>query len=122
MDPPPESFISGAQVWMPRTVAVTLISKVLFHSSMSISGNMFSALDPTMFMSTCRPPACFLTCSTAASHWSWLTTSSSIKCAFPPVSLISAARVSPCSWLRPAMNTVAPSLANSRAEARPMPP
>ena len=28
MDPPPESFISGAQVWMARTVAVTEQSPV----------------------------------------------------------------------------------------------
>jgi hypothetical protein len=43
MEPPPESFMSGAHVWMPWRVPVTLISKILFHSSMSISGNMTSA-------------------------------------------------------------------------------
>ena len=36
--------------------------------------------------------------------------------------LASAAKASPRATLRPAMNTVAPSFANSRADARPMPP
>ena len=35
IEPPPESLISGAQVWMPRRVPVTLISKILLNSSMS---------------------------------------------------------------------------------------
>ena len=39
IEPPPDSLISGAQVWMPLRVPVTLISKILFHSSMSTFGN-----------------------------------------------------------------------------------
>ena len=68
IEPPPESLMSGAQVWMPRSVPVTLISKILLNSSMSTSGNRTSALLPTMFISTCSAPACSLTRTTAASH------------------------------------------------------
>ncbi|MBV8711784.1 MAG: IS66 family transposase zinc-finger binding domain-containing protein [Solirubrobacterales bacterium] len=70
IEPPPESLISGAQVWMPRRVAVTLISKIRFQASMSTSGRITRSLDPTMFMSTCSPPAWSFTWATAASQWS----------------------------------------------------
>ena len=59
IEPPPDSLISGAQVWMPLRVPVTLISKILFHSSMSTLGNRTRALLPTMFMRTCSA-ACLL--------------------------------------------------------------
>jgi hypothetical protein len=70
IEPPPESLISGAQVWMPLSVAVTLISKIPFQASMSTSGNITRSFDPTMFISTCSPPAWSLIWATAASHWS----------------------------------------------------
>jgi hypothetical protein len=47
IEPPPESLMSGAQVWMPLRVPVTLISKILFHSSISISmRNCVSEVQP----------------------------------------------------------------------------
>jgi hypothetical protein len=48
IEPPPESFSNGAEVWMPRRVPVTLISKILLNSPISTSGNLTSAFDPTM--------------------------------------------------------------------------
>src|SRR5262245_45537119 len=33
IEPPPEAFISWAQVWMPMRVPLTLTSNTLFHSS-----------------------------------------------------------------------------------------
>jgi hypothetical protein len=44
IEPPPDSLISGAQVWMPRRVPVTLISKILFHSSISDHRDLRAAL------------------------------------------------------------------------------
>jgi hypothetical protein len=79
MAPPPDSLIKGAQVWIRRTVAVTLIWTMSFQESTLTSGNMFSELEPTLFIGTCKPPTFSLMFSAAASYCSWSTTSSSTK-------------------------------------------
>jgi acyl dehydratase len=61
IEPPPESFISLAQAWMPMSVPVTLTSNTRFHSSIETSGMTVMALVPTMFMSTWSAPALLFT-------------------------------------------------------------
>ena len=46
IEPPPDSFINGAQVCTPRTVPVTFTSKTLFHCSISTSGNLTRSFLP----------------------------------------------------------------------------
>jgi SAM-dependent methyltransferase len=55
IEPPPESLISGAQVWMPRRVAVTLISKTLLSSSMSTCGKRTSVVPAPPFSAATSP-------------------------------------------------------------------
>src|SRR5262245_55306934 len=84
VEPAPESFISGAQVWMPMRVPLTLTSNTLFHFSIEMLGMSVRSLVPTIFRSTWRAPAFFFTSATAASHPAWRVVSSWTKWARPP--------------------------------------
>ena len=122
IEPPPESLINGAHVWMPRSVPVTLISNTLFSSSMSTCGNRTRAFDPTMFSRMCSVAGLLLDLGDGGVP----------QVLVDHVELDEVRRAAGVVDLRhqrvaalfvaPATNTVAPPWRTVVADARPMPP
>ena len=118
MEPPPAAFIAGMACLMPKNTPVALIA--MMRCQASVLKKSCSALPetPALFTSTSSLPNCRVVSATTAAQLSSSVTSSRANRAAAPIA--SATCLPSCS-ITSAMTTLAPSRANIRAVAAPMP-
>src|ERR1700726_1586117 len=120
-EPPPERIISGIGKVERRNIDFTFTSITRIQSSSLSSTTLARRMIPALLKRVCKAPKSRMIRSTARRQSSARVTSVRSKNAREPLALISSAADFPFASFTSRIPTAAPSLAKSRAVARPMP-
>ena len=121
IDPPPARRMAGMAAFVPRNTPLALMSIVRVQSSTVVSSIRPHPPMPALLTRTFSAAKRDAARPTAACQSASLVTSSRTKAASPPLALMSASTAWPSATRMSPMTTRAPSRANRRASAAPIP-
>ena len=121
IDPPPAAIIPGSTARVIRNIERTLTACSQSHSATVVSRNGLMTMVPAWLKSTRAGPNSSSTARTASCTCASSETSATKLSALPPAARIPATVSAAAAALRSMIATLAPSAANSRDAAPPMP-